>query len=139
MHPREPDRRIVSDIVGAVRTPDGKVVGFLGVSVLVERIGRRLSTIGFTDQSACQVLDQNGAALFTKDFRANAGLRSAKNDSLIADIRKSKTGHLERHGNLYAFSPVESTGWTTVVEQPREVLTSPAGFAGQNSRCRSRG
>ena len=125
VHPREPDHRLASDIVGAVRTPDKRVVGFMGVSVLVERIGRRLSTIGFTDQSFCQVFDQNGAALFTKDFRANPGLRSANNDSLIAEFRKSRNPHLERHGNLYAFSPIESSGWTAVVAQPREVAYQP--------------
>ncbi|MDP9253699.1 MAG: ATP-binding protein [Verrucomicrobiota bacterium] len=125
VHPREPDHRIATDIVGAVRTPDGKVVGFLGVSVLVERIGRRLSTIGFTDQSVCQVLDQNGAALFTRDFQANPGPRSADNGSLIRDIRNSRTGHFERHGNLYSFGPVESTGWTTVLEQPKQVAYKP--------------
>jgi signal transduction histidine kinase/CheY-like chemotaxis protein len=125
VHPREPDHRLVSDIVGAVRTQDKRVVGFMGVSVLVERIGRRLSTIGFTDQSFCQVFDQNGSALFTKDFRANPGLRTADNDNLIAEIHKSKTPHLERHGNVYAFSPVETSGWTAVVAQPREVAYQP--------------
>ncbi len=125
VHPREPDHRLASDIVGAVRTQDGRVVGFLGVSVLVERIGRRLSTIGFTDQSSCQVFDQNGAALFTRDFRANAGSRSAENDSLIDEIRKHKTGNVERHGYLYAFSPIERTGWTAVVAQTKEVAYQP--------------
>ncbi len=125
VHPREPDHRLVSDIVGAVRTQDGRVVGFLGVSVLVERIGRRLSTIGFTDQSFCQVFDQSGAALFTKDFRANTSLRTADNDSLIAEFRRSKNPHLERHGNLYAFSPIDTSGWTAVVAQPREVAYQP--------------
>jgi signal transduction histidine kinase/CheY-like chemotaxis protein len=125
VHPREPDGRLAADIVGAVRTQDKRVVGFMGVSVLVERIGRRLSTIGFTDQSFCQVFDQNGAALFTKDFRANTGLRTAETDSLIAAIRKSSKPHLERHGNLYAFSPLETSGWTAVVAQPREVAYQP--------------
>jgi signal transduction histidine kinase/CheY-like chemotaxis protein len=125
IHPREPDGRLVSDIVGAVRTQDGRVVGFMGVSVLVERIGRRLSTIGFTDQSFCQVFDQNGAALFTKDFRANPGPHTTENDNFIAGIRKSTKPHLEQHGNLYAFSPVETSGWTTVVGQPREVAYQP--------------
>src|ERR1700704_3888216 len=71
VHPRPLDKRMATDIVGAIRAPDGTVVGFLGVSVLVERIGRRLSTIEFADQSVCQVLDQNGVALFTNNFRAN--------------------------------------------------------------------
>ncbi|PYJ84406.1 MAG: hypothetical protein DME73_00075, partial [Verrucomicrobia bacterium] len=53
VHPRFSDKRIVTDIIGAVRTPDKNIAGYLGVSVLVERIGRRLSTIQFADQSTC--------------------------------------------------------------------------------------
>ena len=125
IHPRQPDNRIVTDIVGAVRNPEGNVVGFLGVSVLVERIGKRLSAIEFADQSTCQVLDQRGAALFEKDFKAKTGAVSPEGESLIKEIRLSKTGHLERNGNLYSFSPVESTGWTTVLSQPRAVAYKP--------------
>jgi signal transduction histidine kinase/ActR/RegA family two-component response regulator len=125
IHPRQPDTRIATDIVGAVRNPDGNVVGFLGVSVLVERIGRRLSAIEFADHSTCQVLDQRGAALFEKDFKPKTGAVSPEDESLIKEIRLSKTGHLERSGNLYSFSPVESTGWTTVLAQPRAVAYRP--------------
>jgi hypothetical protein len=42
VRPRPSDNRLTTDIVGAVRAPDGTVVGFLGISVLVERVGRRL-------------------------------------------------------------------------------------------------
>src|SRR5438094_5361495 len=71
VHPRFSDKRMVTDIVGAVRTPDKNIVGYLGVSVLIERIGRRLSTIQFADQSACQDLDQTGQPLFANDFQTN--------------------------------------------------------------------
>ena len=125
IHPRQPDKRIATDIVGAVRNPEGKAVGFLGVSVLVERIGRRLSAIEFPNQSTCQVLDQGGAALFGEDFKPKTGAVSPEGESLIKEIRLSKTGHLERNGNLYSFSPVESTGWTTVLAQPRAVAYKP--------------
>ena len=50
VHPRSPDNRKATEIVGAVRGADGKIIGFIGVSVLVERIGRRLSTIEFADR-----------------------------------------------------------------------------------------
>src|SRR5947199_774499 len=43
IHPRPSDGRRVTDIVGAVRAQDGTIVGYLGVSVLVERIGCRLA------------------------------------------------------------------------------------------------
>ena len=71
VHRRLPDQRLVTEIVGAVRAPDRRIVGYLGVSVLVERIGRRLSTIEFADQSLCEVYDQKGTALFDKDFQPN--------------------------------------------------------------------
>src|ERR1044072_9878118 len=51
VHPRQPDGRRATAIVGAGRTPEGNVAGYLGVWVLVERMGRRLSTI---DLSACR-------------------------------------------------------------------------------------
>jgi signal transduction histidine kinase/CheY-like chemotaxis protein len=125
VHPRLSDKRMVTDIVGAVRAADQTIIGYIGVSVLVERIGRRLSTIGFTDQSVCEVLDQNGAGLFTHDFQPNPALRSVESENLINDIHNNKAGHLERGGNLYSFSPIESTGWVAVVEQPKTVAYKP--------------
>jgi signal transduction histidine kinase/CheY-like chemotaxis protein len=125
VHPRLPDNRMTTDIVGAVRTPEGAIVGYLGVSVLVERIGRRLSSIDFADQSNCQVLDQTGTALFTNNFIPNAGSASPQPDSIVQEIRQSKTGHLERKGNLYSFTTIDSTGWMTMVEQPRSAAYKP--------------
>ncbi|MEY2564220.1 MAG: hypothetical protein QOH88_2413 [Verrucomicrobiota bacterium] len=125
VHPRLPDSRMTTDIVGAVRTPEGVVVGYLGVSVLVERIGRRLSTIDFADQSICQVVDQTGMALFTNDFVPNTGTVAPLPDSLIQEIRRNKAGHIERNGNLYSFTTIDTTGWTTVVQQPKAVAYQP--------------
>jgi signal transduction histidine kinase len=125
VHARFSDKRIVTDITGAVRTPDKNIAGYLGGSVLVERIGRRLSTIQFADQSSCQVIDQNGQALFTNDFRPNPGTSSARESILPKEINEMKKGNLERGGNLYSFSPVESTGWTVVVKQPKDVAYKP--------------
>jgi signal transduction histidine kinase/ActR/RegA family two-component response regulator len=125
IHPRLSDKRMVTDVVGAVHAPNGAVIGYLGVSVLVERIGRRLSTIDFVDQSQCQILDQNGTPLFTKNFVPNQAPVSPEGKSLINEISRSKTGHVERNANLYSFSPVESTSWMTVVEQPRAVAYKP--------------
>jgi signal transduction histidine kinase/CheY-like chemotaxis protein len=130
VHPRQLDNRIATDVVGAVRTRDGRVVGFLGVSVLVERIGRRLSAIGFTNQSICQVIDQRGAALFNRDFQANPNPKAVTNAKLIDRIRHNREGHLEDGGTLYTFAPVESapgesTGWLTVLEQAKKVAYRP--------------
>ncbi len=126
VHPRLSDNRPITDIVGAVRAPDGSILGYVGVAVLVERIGRRLSTIEFSDRLLFEVLDQNGAALFASDFKPNPATGSAAaNGELIKEVKESKTGHFERHGNLYSFSPIESTGWVAVVEQPRTLAYKP--------------
>jgi signal transduction histidine kinase len=125
VHARLSDKRTVTDITGAVRTPDKNIVGYLGVSVLVERIGRRLSTIQFADQSTCQVLDQTGNALFINDFRPNPNPSPAPESVLPQEIGKTKKGNLERGGSLYSFCPVESTGWTVVVKQPKSVAYKP--------------
>ncbi|PYJ35716.1 MAG: hypothetical protein DME79_01370 [Verrucomicrobia bacterium] len=59
VHPRLSDERPVTDIVAAVRAPDGKILGYVGDSVLVERIGKRLASIEFSDRFVFEVLDQN--------------------------------------------------------------------------------
>jgi signal transduction histidine kinase len=126
IHPRLSDNRPVTDIVGAVRALDRTILGYVGVSVLVERIGRRLSTIEFSDRLVFEVLDQNGVALFASDFKPNPTTPAPKaNEGLIKEIGLSKSGHFERGGNLYSFSPIESSGWVAVVEQPRTLAYRP--------------
>ena len=125
VHPRLSDNRMTTDIVGSVRGPDGAVLGYLGVSVLVERMGRRLSSIKFADQSICQVIDQTGAALFTNDFQPNTAPISPQASDLIQQIRHQKSGHLERYENLYSFSMIEANGWVAVLEQPKAAAYRP--------------
>ena len=125
IHPRLPDGRMATAIVGAVRAPDGTIAGYLGVWVLVERMGRRLSTIDFADQSICQVVDQTGGQLFTKNFAPNPGPASPQSPKIIDEIRGLKTGSIERNGNLYSFTTIEATGWITLVEQPKAVAYKP--------------
>src|SRR4051812_27287634 len=126
VHPRLSDKRMTTNIVGPVKAQNGSIAGYLGVSVLVERIGRRLSTIEFADQQVCQVIDQNGVPLFAKNFGANSITSPPPGQNLINEIGKSKrSGHLERDEKLYSFCPVESTGWIVVVEQPRAVAYKP--------------
>ncbi|HYK23038.1 MAG TPA: ATP-binding protein [Candidatus Acidoferrum sp.] len=125
VHPRASDERVVTDVVGAIRTPDKTIIGYLGVSVLVERIGRRLATIQFADQSTCQVVDQTGHPLFTNDFRPNPGTVSSRDSILPPEVLQKKAGNLERGGNLYSFAPVETAGWTVVVKQPKAIAYKP--------------
>ena len=125
VHPRLPDGRMATAIVGAVRTPESTIVGYLGVWVLVERMGRRLSSIDFADKAICQVVDQKGWPLFAHNFAPNTGPAPPQSAKIIEEIRKFKTGSIERDGNLYSFSAIEPPGWTTIVEQPKAVAYQP--------------
>ncbi|CAN5533208.1 hypothetical protein BH18VER1_BH18VER1_00420 [soil metagenome] len=125
VHPRISDGRMTTDIVGAVRAADGAVVGYLGVAVLIERMGRRLSTVEFADQSVCQVIDQDGAPLFAGHFEPNTQPLPENAQRLLTEIREARQGHLDRSGNLYSFCPVDVTGWTAVIEQPKSAAYRP--------------
>lgn len=125
VHPRPSDGRMTTDIVGAVSGPAGNVVGYLGVSMLVERMGRRLSSVELADQSTCQLIDQTGTALFTSQLEPNNAQVSKRTRSLLTEIREKKTGHLEYLGNLYSFSLIEPTGWVVAVRQPRAAAYKP--------------
>ena len=122
---RLPDQRLATTIAGAVRSPDGTIMGYVGVTVLVERMGRRLSTIAFADQSLCEVFDQNGTALFDRDFQPNLNPKSSRASILMEEIAKRKNGHFELADKIYSFTPVESTGWVAVVEQPKVIAYRP--------------
>lgn len=125
VHPRFSDGRLVTDIVAAVRAPERTVLGFVGDSVLVERIGRRLSTIEFSDRFVFQVLDQRGSALFANDFKPNPRASSPETGELLNKVHQSKNGHFEYRDNLYSFSRIEPTGWVALVEQPLAVAYKP--------------
>ncbi|MEP6821627.1 MAG: ATP-binding protein [Chthoniobacterales bacterium] len=124
-HPRLSDKRMTADVVGSVQGPDGSTIGYLGVSVLIERVGKRLNMIEFADQSVPQVIDQTGAALFTNKLGPNTRTVSTQAKSLIEEIREKKIGHLERFGNLYSFSMLDPTGWVAVIEQPKSAAYKP--------------
>src|SRR5215467_4190652 len=125
VHPRFSDGRLVTDIVAAVRAPDSTVLGFVGDSVLVERIGKRLSAIEFSDRFLFEVLDQKGAALFANDLKPNPRASLPESGELLNKIRQSKSGHFEYQNKLYSFNRIESTGWVALVEQPIPVAYKP--------------
>jgi len=64
-------------------------------------------------------------ALFDDNFKPNSGPVTPAAPTLLSNIRARKNGHSEDQGNLYSFAPVESTGWTTVIKQPRDVAYKP--------------
>src|SRR5689334_10535322 len=100
VHPRFSDGRLITDIVSPVRASDGTVLGFVGDSVLIERIGKRLSAIEFSDRFVFQVLDQKGAALFANEnFKPNPHATSPESSELLSKIHQSKSGHFEYRDN----------------------------------------
>jgi signal transduction histidine kinase len=125
IHPRFSDNRLVANIVAAIRSPERTLLGFVGDSVLIERIGKRLSAIDFSDHFVFQVLDQKGAALFSNEFKPNPDTTVTESSELLSKIAQRKSGHLEYRNNLYSFSRIESTGWTALVEQPLSVAYKP--------------
>src|SRR5436309_670407 len=125
VHARPADGRMVTDVVGAVRTRDGKTIGYIGASILIERIGRRLSSISFTDRTACQIVDQQGFPLFTADFKSETKPTSSAQAKLISHIQKEQNGHLTRDGNIYSFEPLESAQWLAIIRQPEEIAYAP--------------
>jgi signal transduction histidine kinase/ActR/RegA family two-component response regulator len=125
VNPRPVDGRMVTDIVGAVRTRDGHTVGYIGASILIERIGRRLSTISFADRAVCQIIDQDGFPIFASDFKANVAPAHGPESRFISEMEQMQTGHLTRDGTIYSFDPLESAKWLAVVHQPQEIAYQP--------------
>src|SRR5207253_2718680 len=125
VHRRSVDGRMVTDVVGAVRTRDGKTIGYIGASILIERIGRRLSSISFTDRTVCQIVDQQGFPLFTADFKSETKPSPPAEAKLISHIQKEQSGHLSRDGNIYSFEPLESAQWLAIIRQPEEIAYAP--------------
>ncbi len=125
VQPRSIDNRDVSQVVGPVRAPDGNILGYIGTSILTERIGRRLSVITLADQARYQIVDQAGTPFFSGDFQPNHGKISAAAQQLVKAIRRGQSGHIVSDDTIYSFAPVDTTGWTTVVAQPRAVAYQP--------------
>ena len=122
---RSVDKRMATQVVSALRGHDGKVIGYLGASVLVERVGRRLSTITFADQAVCQIIDQSGTPLFGPHFRPRTDPISDADRGVVNEILRTRSGHFTRDKTIYSFSPLQMTGWIALVQQPREDAYAP--------------
>ena len=58
-------------------------------------------------------------------FSQNTAPVSPEAKAVIDEIREKQSGHLERYDQLFSFSPIETTGWVAVVEQPRAAAYKP--------------
>ena len=120
VRPRLIDDRLATQIVGPVRNADQGVVGYFGVSILVERLGQRLSPVSLPDQAVCQIVDQTGKFLFTGSFNPNATDPPPARE-ILRHILGGKPGQFENGHTLFSFSPIGSTGWVALIEQPKAV------------------
>src|SRR5207237_8219363 len=111
-------------VVG-VRRWDGKTLGYCGASILVGRIGRRLSAITFVDRAICQIIDQRGFPLFTPDFKANTEPSTGGETKLISEIRKEQNGNVTRNGTIYSFDPLETANPLAIVSQSEPLAPEP--------------
>lgn len=68
---RIPDNRLCTTIVAPVHAQTGEIIGYMGSSVLVERIGKRLAALNFGENTVEQVIDQEGAPLFDGNLQPN--------------------------------------------------------------------
>jgi signal transduction histidine kinase len=124
VYPRLPDHRLCTAIVAAIRTKSGEIPGYVGATVLVERIGKRLAALKFGDQSVVEVLDQNGVPLFDENLQPNNGERTADAELLKA-IRSNSNGYFQLRSNLVSFDKIEGTDWTAILQQPVAVAYAP--------------
>lgn len=123
--PRKPDGRLATAIVVAVRNANGSISGYLGASVLVERIGKRLKEIDLSQGGVMQVLDQNGFPLFDRDFTPNSFGTPIAQQELLHRFHRGGNGHFEYGDFLYTYSTIAPPGWVAAFEQPTAVAFGP--------------
>lgn len=122
--PRVQDGRLCAVIATAVRTHTGETIGYIGATILVERIGRRLAAMNFGEGSVVQVIDQNGVPLFDKNLQPNTGTRAA-DMRLLKLVHDNKDKHTVLGEDIVTFEPVEGVPWTAILEQPSAIAYRP--------------
>jgi signal transduction histidine kinase/CheY-like chemotaxis protein len=125
VHPRVSDQRLVTSVVVAIRSRTKEIVGYMGATVLVERIGRRIAGFNFGDHSVAQVFDQSGFPMFDNKFMANPTRQSPNETELLKTLRENQTGHFELRENFYSCNPIEPVNWIAVLEQPTAIAYAP--------------
>lgn len=119
VHPRLSDGRQVTSLVVAVADRGGTPLGYLGADVLVERMGKRLQTLGLLSKTdtALRIIDQQGYSLFGPDSDGllKAGVRL--DPGLVKAFRAGANGSQEANGSLYIYSTLEPSGWLLILEK----------------------
>ncbi len=125
IHARMIDNRLCTFVIAAVRAKTGEVLGYMSATLLVERIGRRISAFDFGEKSEAQIIDQNGFPLFDINFGPNTDMKAKLDPGLLEKMRSTGAGHFQFGDNLFSANPVEGTHWIASLEQPLEVAYRP--------------
>ncbi|MEA3186469.1 MAG: two-component system, chemotaxis family, CheB/CheR fusion protein [Chthoniobacter sp.] len=123
LHLRASDHRPAAALVAAVRAQSGEVVGYVGSTVLVERIGKRLAGLNYGEQTRVQVLVQNGRRFFGENFLPNDSTEAP--DTAFLKALKDAHDHLKIDKTFVSFGSIEPTPWTAIIEQPLAVAYKP--------------
>ena len=124
IHLRIPDNRLCSSVVAPVRTKNGDVAGFVGASILVERVGRRLASMDFGEQAVAQVIDQTGKPLFDANLMPNTGTH-LEDPALLKMLDGSTEEHFTWKDSLVSYQKIEGARWTALLRQPSAVAYRP--------------
>jgi signal transduction histidine kinase len=122
---RPTDGRMATFIVVSVRSQSGEIIGYMGASILVERIGRRLTDFDFGKQTIAQVIDQTGFPLFDRTFKPNKPDVNSDNVAFYRTLGENPRGVVEHNGRLFMFEPVAGADWTAILHEPLSVAYAP--------------
>lgn len=119
VHPRLSDGRPVTSLVVTVQEKGGAVIGYLGADILVERIGKRLQSLGLLTQpgTALRIIDQKGYNVFRPENETLPQASARFDPAAIRNFRINENGSEERNGQLYIYSTLEPSGWLLILEK----------------------
>ena len=124
--PAPSDKRLTADIVGAVRDPNGTIVGYLGISVLVERMGRRLVHCRVRGQIESARSSIRTAPGYSRTTSSQTPHRSPPQAQTLIDEIRRRNAAISIGTRISIHSARSSTtGWMAVVEQPKAIAYKP--------------
>ena len=124
VHQRIPDNRLCASVVAPVRTKSGDISGYIGASILVERVGRRLASLNFGEQAVAQVIDQTGKPLFDANLMPNLAARP-EDPALLARLNQGAEEQFRYHDDLVTFQKIEGAKWIAMLRQPIALAYQP--------------
>jgi signal transduction histidine kinase/CheY-like chemotaxis protein len=123
-YPRVPDNQLCCSIVTALKGDDGKIIGYLGANILVDRVGRRLAALNFGEHAVVQVIDQTGRALFDDNLQPN--MTAPTEDPMLLKTLNTTTQEQFRWGkDLVNFQKIDGANWIALLRQPMSVAYEP--------------